>query len=77
MRNPLEVGVSPSRVWHELGGIPLFKLCKKLVALRKNHPALKIGEFFTQFIDQKNNVYSYLRRSESQSFKFSALPLLS
>jgi len=54
--------------WGELEGQrkKLFELYKKLVALRKNHPALKIGEFFTQFVDQKNNVYSYLRRSESQ-----------
>jgi cyclomaltodextrinase len=54
--------------WGELGGQreKLFELYKKLVALRKNHPALKIGEFFTQFVDQKNNVYSYLKRSENQ-----------
>jgi len=44
----------------------LFELYKKLIALRKNNSALKIGEFFTHFIDQKNNVYSYVRSSESQ-----------
>ena len=54
--------------WSELKGqkLRLFETYKKLIALRKNHPALKIGEFFTHFADQKNNVYSYLRRSESQ-----------
>lgn len=54
--------------WGELKGQrkKLFELYKKLVALRKNHSALKIGELFTQFVNRKNNVYSYLRRSESQ-----------
>ena len=54
--------------WGELKGQrkKLFELYKKLVAIRKNHPALKIGEFLTQLVDRKNNVYSYLRRSESQ-----------
>jgi len=55
------VGEKPSNKKREL-----FELYKKLVALRKNHPALKIGEFFTHFVNRKNNVYSYLRRSESQ-----------
>jgi len=44
----------------------LFELYRKLIVLRKDHPALKIGEFSTNLIDPKNNVYSYLRRSESQ-----------
>ena len=55
-------------VWGKFDGQKkeLFELYKKLIALRKTHPALKIGEFFTHLIDPKNNVYSYLRRSESQ-----------
>ncbi|KKM88268.1 hypothetical protein LCGC14_1260450 [marine sediment metagenome] len=54
--------------WGELKGQrkELFELYKKLVTLRKSHPALKIGEFFTHFIDRKNNIYSYLRRSEDE-----------
>jgi glycosidase len=54
--------------WGELEGRrkELFELYKKLIALRKTHPALKTGEFFTHFVDKKSNVYSYLRRSESQ-----------
>lgn len=54
--------------WGELEGQrkELFELYKKLIELRKNNPALKTGEFFTHLIDPKNNLYSYLRRSESQ-----------
>lgn len=54
--------------WGELEGLrkELFELYKKLIMLRKNNPALKTGEFFTHLIDSKNNLYSYLRRSESQ-----------
>jgi len=54
--------------WGELEGRrkELFELYKKLIALRKTHPALKTGEFFTHFVGKKSNVYSYLRRSESQ-----------
>jgi len=54
--------------WGELKGqkLKLFELYKKLISLRKAHPALKTGEFFTHFVDRKDNLYSYLRRSESQ-----------
>lgn len=40
----------------------LFELYKKLIALRKNYPALKIGEFLTHSVDPKRNIYSYIRR---------------
>jgi glycosidase len=54
--------------WGELKGqkLKLFELYKKLISIRKAHPALKTGEFFTYFVDRKDNLYSYLRRSESQ-----------
>jgi len=50
--------------WEELKGQKkeLFELYKKLIALRKTHPALKTGEFFTHYVDPKRNVYSYTRR---------------
>jgi len=54
--------------WGELKGqkFRLFELYRKLIALRKEHMALKTGDFRTQFVDPKNNLYSYLRWSESQ-----------
>ena len=54
--------------WGELEGKrkELLEFYKKLITLRKNHSALEVGEFFIQFVDPKNNLYSYLRRSESQ-----------
>jgi glycosidase len=54
--------------WGELKGqkLRLFELYRKLIALRKEHLALRTGDFRTQFVDPKNNLYSYLRRSESQ-----------
>jgi len=54
--------------WGKLQGRrrELFELYRKLIALRKTYPALKTGEFFAHLVDKKNNVYSYLRRSESQ-----------
>lgn len=50
--------------WEELKGQKkeLFELHKKLIALRKTHPALRMGEFFTHYLDPKRNVYSYTRR---------------
>jgi cyclomaltodextrinase len=54
--------------WGKLKGkkLKLFELYKKLISLRKSHPALKTGEFSTHFVDRRGNLYSYLRRSESQ-----------
>lgn len=54
--------------WGELKGqkFRLFELYRELIALKKEHMALKTGDFRTQFVDPKNNLYSYLRWSESQ-----------
>jgi len=54
--------------WGELSNDKkeLFELYKKLIALRKNHKALKEGEIFVHFYDNKNNVYSYLRKYNNE-----------
>lgn len=40
---------------------------KNLIRIRRNHPALQIGDFKSWFIDDKREVYSFRRRHEDET----------
>lgn len=47
----------------------LFSYYKKIIALRKRVPALKVGDFKTELIDDKNKVYAFTRTYQEESVK--------
>lgn len=47
----------------------LFNYYKKMIGLRKNTPALKLGDFKTELIDDKNYVYAFSRTYKDELSK--------
>ncbi|MCK4668471.1 alpha amylase N-terminal ig-like domain-containing protein, partial [Candidatus Dependentiae bacterium] len=46
----------------------MLEFYKKLIKLRKENPALSIGEFFPFYINDKTNIYSYVRKNDDDIF---------
>jgi len=47
----------------------LFDYYQKLIAMRKNTPALQLGDFKTELVDDPNYIYAFSRNYENQTIK--------